>query len=184
MKRFLPTILLAIFLLVPPISPLAQDKPPSWSVYFSPHGGCTDAIIKELNGAKSTILVQAYSFTSAPIAKGLLNAHKRGVKVEVILDKVNIGKKVEYSSATFFVNQRIPVKIDSAHAIAHNKIMVIDGETVITGSFNFTKAAEESNAENLLIIHDKKLADLYTKNWQEHEKHSEDYMEKGRERNL
>ena len=58
--------------------------------------------------------------------------------------------------------------------------MIIDGETVITGSFNFTKAAEENNAENLLIIHDKKLADLYTKNWQEHEKHSEEYVERGR----
>ena len=49
------------------------------------------------------------------------------------------------------------MKIDAEHAIAHNKVMIIDGETVITGSFNFTKAAEENNAENLLIIHDKKL---------------------------
>ena len=57
------------------------------------------------------------------------------------------------------------------HAIAHNKVMVIDGKTVTTGSFNFSKAAEGSNAENLLIIHDKKLASLYRKNWQEHAKH-------------
>ena len=67
------------------------------------------------------------------------------------------------------------MKIDSEHAIAHNKVMVIDGETVITGSFNFTKAAEENNAENLLVIHDKKLAERYTKNWEEHAKHSEVY---------
>jgi phosphatidylserine/phosphatidylglycerophosphate/cardiolipin synthase-like enzyme len=53
--------------------------------------------------------------------------------------------------------------------------MIIDGETVITGSFNFTKAAEESNAENLLVIHDKKLAEQYIDNWKEHEKHSEVY---------
>jgi len=51
--------------------------------------------------------------------------------------------------------------------------MIIDGETVITGSFNFTKAAEEKNAENLLVIHDKKLAERYTKNWQDHAQHSE-----------
>jgi len=144
---------------------MAQDKPPAWSVYFSPHGGCTDAIIKELNIAKSTILVQAYSFTSAPIAKALLDAHKRGVMVEVILDKVNIGKKAEYSSATFFANEGIPIRIDSLHGIAHNKVMVIDGETVITGSFNFTRAAEESNAENLLVIHDKNMAERYIKSW-------------------
>jgi phosphatidylserine/phosphatidylglycerophosphate/cardiolipin synthase-like enzyme len=66
------------------------------------------------------------------------------------------------------------------HAIAHNKVMIIDGETVITGSFNFTKAAEENNAENLLVIHDKKLAELYIKNWREHERHSEVYT--GREK--
>jgi len=54
--------------------------------------------------------------------------------------------------------------------------MVIDGETVITGSFNFTKAAEENNAENLLVIRDRELAERYIRNWQEHEKHSEVYV--------
>ena len=172
------TIILLI-VLSPPIT-LPQEKPPTcnWEVYFSPHGGATDAIVRELNKAKSTILIQAYSFTSAPIAKALLNAHKRGVKVEVILDKSQ--KIQKYSSATFLYNQGIPVKIDAKHAIAHNKVMIIDGETVITGSFNFTKAAEENNAENLLIIHDKKLAERYTKKWQEHEKHSEVYAGRGR----
>jgi phosphatidylserine/phosphatidylglycerophosphate/cardiolipin synthase-like enzyme len=58
--------------------------------------------------------------------------------------------------------------------------MIIDGETVITGSFNFTTAAEEKNAENLLIIRDKKLAERYIKNWQEHERHSEVYVERGK----
>ena len=70
------------------------------------------------------------------------------------------------------------MKIDAKHAIAHNKVMIIDGETVITGSFNFTKAAEENNAENLLVIHDRKLASIYTKNWQEHERHSDVYVER------
>jgi len=98
--------------------------------------------------------------------------------MEVILDKSQ--KTQKYSSATFLYNQGIPVKIDAQHAIAHNKVMIIDGETVITGSFNFTKAAEEKNAENLLVIHDKKLAERYTKNWQEHERHSEVYVGRGR----
>jgi phosphatidylserine/phosphatidylglycerophosphate/cardiolipin synthase-like enzyme len=57
--------------------------------------------------------------------------------------------------------------------------MIIDGETVITGSFNFTKAAEENNAENLLIIHDEKMASLYVKNWQDHGQHSKVYTGKG-----
>jgi phosphatidylserine/phosphatidylglycerophosphate/cardiolipin synthase-like enzyme len=157
---------------------LPQESPPTWEVYFSPHGGCTEAIIKELNKAKSTILVQAYTFTSDPIAKALSNAHKRGVKVEVILDKSQ--KTYKSSSATFFFNSGIPTKINAKHAKAHNKFMVIDGEIIITGSFNFTKAAEKNNAENLLIIHDKKLALLYTKNWQELAERSEVYAGKGR----
>ena len=56
-------------------------------VCFSPNGGCTVAIISQIDKTKSEILVQAYSFTSASIAKALLNAHKRGIKVETILDK-------------------------------------------------------------------------------------------------
>ena len=181
MKRI--TALLAIFTftfcIFSPLPASPQEKPVTcnWEVYFSPHGSCTDAIIKELNKAKSTVLVQAYSFTSAPIAKALLNAHKRGVKVEVILDKSQRTDK--YSSATFLFNAGIPTKIDSKHAIAHNKVMVIDGETVITGSFNFTKAAEEKNAENLLIIKSKELASQYLMNWSKHKNHSDPYS--GRE---
>jgi len=157
---------------------LAQEKPPSWEVYFSPNGECTDAIIRELNKAQNTVLVQAYSFTSAQIAKALLDAHRRGIKVDVILDKSQ--RTQSYSSATFLLNVGIPTRIDAQHSIAHNKVMIIDGETVITGSFNFTKAAEEKNAENLLIIHDKELASLYTRNWQEHANHSEVYIAQGR----
>jgi phosphatidylserine/phosphatidylglycerophosphate/cardiolipin synthase-like enzyme len=142
-------------------------------VYFSPNGGCTDAIVKEIAGAKTEILVQAYSFTSASIAKALVDAHKRGVKVEAILDKSQRTQK--YSSATFLANSRIPTFIDAQHAIAHNKIMIIDKTTVITGSFNFTKAAEEKNAENLLIIKSKELAGLYIENWMKHRQHSEKY---------
>lgn len=98
--------------------------------------------------------------------------------MEVILDKSQRTEK--YSSADFLVNSGIRTYIDSAHAIAHNKVMIIDKHVVITGSFNFTKAPEENNAENLLLIHDKKLASLYTKNWEEHAQHSEIYAGRGK----
>ena len=78
-----------------------------------------------------------------------------------------------YSAAKFLLNSGVPVRVDGAHAIAHNKVMIIDGETVVTGSFNFTKAAAEKNAENLLVIHDPSLAKLYTQNWNEHAAHSQ-----------
>ncbi len=107
---------------------------PAVEVYFSPNGGCTDAVVVQLQAAQETVLVQAYSFTSAPIAKALVDAHKRGVRIQVILDE---GQRTEkYSSATFLNNAGIPTFIDAAHAIAHNKVIVIDGQVVITGSFN------------------------------------------------
>lgn len=151
---------------------LSKDTP--IKVYFSPQGGCTDAIINEVDHAKTEILVQAYSFTSAPIAKALVGAHKRGVKVQAILDKSQRSER--YTSATFLTNAGIPTFIDARHAIAHNKIMIIDRAVVITGSFNFTKAAEEKNAENLLIITSKELARIYLDNWQKHAEHSEPYQ--------
>ncbi len=175
MKRWISLFTLTLTFWMVLYSPLvfSQQSACNWQVYFSPKGGCTEAIVKELSQAKTSVLVQAYSFTSAPIAKALLDTHKRGVKVQVVLDKSQRTEK--YSSATFLTNQGIPVKIDAMHAIAHSKVMVIDGEIVITGSFNFTKAAEEKNAENLLVIHDKKLAGLYADNWRKHAEHSEPY---------
>lgn len=145
-------------------------------VFFSPHGGCTEAVVSNINRATNAVLVQAYSFTSAPIAKALVDAHRRGINVEVILDKSQRTQK--YSGADFIQRAGIQTFIDAKHAIAHNKIMVIDGQTVLTGSFNFTKAAEEHNAENLLVIHDFALAAKYRVNWQTHLKHSEIYMGK------
>jgi len=144
-------------------------------VYFSPNGGCTDAILSQINQAKTEILLQAYSFTSQPIARALIQAKKRGVKIIAVLDKSNRTQK--YSAATFLKNMGIPVFIDDKHAIAHNKIMIIDNRTVITGSFNFTLAAENKNAENLLIIED--LPDLtraYQENFQSHLRHSVSYI--------
>jgi len=142
-------------------------------VFFSPHGGCTEAVVKNLGRATTSILVQAYSFTSTPIAKALADAKKRGVDVQVILDKSNITG--QYSSADFVAHANIPTYIDSKHAIAHNKIMIIDCKTVLTGSFNFTKAAETGNSENLLVIKDEALAKVYTGNWQAHLEHSQAY---------
>lgn len=148
-------------------------EPNSIQAYFSPQGGCTDAVVRILDAAKQSIYVQAYSFTSQEIARSLVEAHRRGVQVKVILDKSQ--KTEKYSSADFIAHAGIPLQIDSRHAIAHNKIMVVDGQTVITGSFNFTRAAEEHNAENLLVIQNRELAARYQENWAAHAEHSEAY---------
>lgn len=137
---------------------------PKIQVCFTPGQNCTAEITDVIDAAKQSIFVQAYSFTSAPIAAHLVAAKKRGVQVNVILDKSQ--KTQRYSASSFLVNQHIPCWIDYKPAIAHNKIMIIDKKAVITGSFNFTKAAQNKNAENLLIIRDPALANIYLKNWQ------------------
>ena len=106
-------------------------------------GGATSAIIRILDKAEKSILVQAYSFTSAPITSALARAHKKGVEVQVILDKSQ--ETAKYSSADLLINAGIETLFDAAHDIAHNKVMIIDHGTVVTGSFNFTNAAEERN---------------------------------------
>ena len=171
-RRFFVTLCLFALQIGASAQPTATSSP-TWHVYFSPGGESTFSICQTLNRAKSTVLVQAYSFTSAPIAEALVKAHQRGVKVQVILDRSQ--KTQKYSSADFLVNSGIPTRIDAAHAIAHNKVMIIDGTTVITGSFNFTTAAEDKNAENLLVVHDKVVARKYRNNWNSHSKHSGAY---------
>jgi phosphatidylserine/phosphatidylglycerophosphate/cardiolipin synthase-like enzyme len=91
-----------------------------------------------------------------------------------VLDKSN--ETQQYSAATFAVNVGIQTLIDDQHAIAHSKVMVIDSATVITGSFNFTKAAEEKNAENVLVIQDApELVKAYEANVQAHAAHAHPY---------
>jgi phosphatidylserine/phosphatidylglycerophosphate/cardiolipin synthase-like enzyme len=148
-------------------------------VCFSPPlpQGCdpTETVIEALNSAQHQILVQAFSFTSAPIAKAIVDAKKRGVDVRVILDKSNASKG--YSAATFLEHADVRLLVDARHAIAHNKVMIIDGQTVITGSFNFTRAAEENNAENLVLIHNPAIAEEYVQNWTSHAAHAQPLSE-------
>jgi phosphatidylserine/phosphatidylglycerophosphate/cardiolipin synthase-like enzyme len=154
-----------------PSAPQTGATAPVWRVYFSPSGGATDAIVEAVDHARSSILVQAYSFTSETIAQALARAHARGVQVQVLLDKSQRTQK--YAVVDLLNRANIPTLIDADHAIAHNKVMIIDKRILITGSFNFTKAAEVRNAENLLVISDVGLADRYTENWRAHQAHSE-----------
>ncbi|PWU08055.1 MAG: phospholipase D family protein [Verrucomicrobia bacterium] len=157
-----------------------SSVPEGIQVYFSPKGGATEAVVDALGRATNSVLVQAYSFTSAPIARALVDAHRRGVRVNVILDHSQRTEK--YSEADFLRHEAIPTLIDAQHAIAHNKIMIVDDYLVLTGSFNFTKQAEEHNAENLLVINDPVLAKKYMENWHAHEGHSEAYEREARKR--
>lgn len=131
MKALRPRLLVGLIFLLglsctSPSRPVIVGSPetPTIGVFFSPGGGATEVVVRELSNAKQEILVQVYSFTSARIAKALLAAYERGVKVIVVLDRSQ--RTARYSSATFLGNAGIPTYIDEKHAIAHNKIMIID----------------------------------------------------------
>ena len=138
-------------------------------VCFTPGDQCADVAIATIDRATRSIRVQAYSFTSAPIAKALIDAKKSGIDVQVILDKSNVSAR--YSAAKFLQDVGIPVFIDHKHAIAHNKVIIVDGTVVITGSYNFTAAAETHNAENMIVLKGN-VARSYLDNWEKHREHS------------
>jgi phospholipase D len=138
---------------------------------FTPASKCTGVVTKAILEAKKSIYVQAYGLTSSPIGKALIAAHKRGVVVKVLLDRSNINSK--NSRMHELIEAGIDVKIDRVSGIAHNKVMIVDENYVVTGSFNFTNAADLRNVENLLVIQDKKLAKAYLENWQAREQINE-----------
>jgi phosphatidylserine/phosphatidylglycerophosphate/cardiolipin synthase-like enzyme len=176
-RLVLVVMLLGLITVATPPARGGEESCPTVTACFTLGENCIQTIVQALNNAKRTIPAQAYSFTSAPIAKALLDAHKRGVQVQVILDKSQRSDK--YSSADFLANQGVSTMIDADHGIAHNKVIIIDGETVLTGSFNFTKAAQQRNAENLVSIHCSDLAAQFTKNWETHRQHSQPYVGRG-----
>ena len=139
-------------------------------VFFTPPSGAGKALVQWIDEARQEVLVQAYGFTHNAIAQALLRAHLRGVRVAVLLDQKS-------SSTNRYVidllqSSRVDLRFDGAHAIAHNKVMVIDQRIVVTGSFNFTNSADSRNAENLLILDSPDLASRYRSNWQTHWAHA------------
>lgn len=152
------------------------SEKPILEVGFSPPApnqiGCTERIVKHIDSAKRTIYVQAFSFTDPKISDALVAAHKKipQVKVKIILDKSNEHDK--HSQMEKMLANHVSVFLDHKHAIAHNKILIIDSEEVETGSANYTRAMNHSNAENCLFVRDKQLTTEYTSNWFRHLEHS------------
>lgn len=163
MKKIVLLALLIIF----PVCIFAGE---AYDVCFTPGQNCTQKIVDTINHAKKNLLVQAYSFTSVPIAEALVDAEKRGLEVKILLDKSQLTAKA--STFKYLTENNMWIRIDYRPAIAHNKIIVVDRSVVVTGSFNFTESAQKKNAENLLIIYDKSLAEKYVANWSNREKDS------------
>ena len=137
--------------------------PKNIELCFTPPSGCAAVIVGAISKSKESIYVQAYGITSPPIVEALIRAQNRGVKVRILLDKSNL--KDKWSKMADLLKANIDVSIDKVSGIAHNKVMIIDEHIVITGSFNFTRAADSRNAENVIIIDDSVVAQQYLQNW-------------------
>lgn len=127
--------------------------------YFSPNGGAQKAISARLKSAKKSIRVTAFTFTDTEMAKILKAKTKDGVDVHGVFEtRNNAGLGAEYADLK---RARVDILEDGNCYILHSKLMIIDDRTVITGSYNFTDAANQTNDENLLIIDDPALAKSY-----------------------
>ncbi|EPZ8124522.1 phospholipase D family protein [Yersinia enterocolitica] len=127
-----------------------QDCQPTHEVAFSPNRGSLQLILQEINNAQSNILIAAYSFTSQAIVDALVAAHDRGVAVSIVVNKGSIngvGAKARDIEA-----KGVQIRANDKYRIMHNKFIVIDDHTVETGSFNYSAAAVNRNAENVIVV--------------------------------
>ena len=153
-KLTIITLIIIILTLSLFLSSLAKTE-----VYFSLSDNPQKAIIKNINQAEAFINIAMYVFTDKQIALSLINAQKRGVKVRVYLDKSQIDSK--YSQSHSLVQKGIKTRISSNNYIMHNKFAIIDNRLLLTGSYNWTFSANNRNDENLLIIDDPEIIEIF-----------------------
>ena len=178
---------LICLLTIPPahaFQPPAADAKVSTNiqVFFTPGDDAAGQIIGAINNARHQVLVQAFSFTHAGIAQALIAAHKRGIEVKLIAD-LDQTRKIRHNKIADIAAAGVPVWLDGEHTGAHNKVMIIDADSgnvaevgVVTGSYNFTNAAQYKNAENVLLIRsNRSLAKAYQRNWQRHLPHAQPF---------
>jgi phosphatidylserine/phosphatidylglycerophosphate/cardiolipin synthase-like enzyme len=161
------------------VSTLKQDA--TLQAAFSPWDDIEALLVDAIAHARQQVLLQAYLLTSKPIAAALLQAHRRGVIVQILADAQQLEKGE--SRVPELASAGVAVWLETAYQNAHNKIIIIDADqpdaTVITGSYNFTWTAQHKNAENVLIVRgDITLARRYAANWERHRRDARPYGEK------
>lgn len=131
---------------------------------FTPGENCTENIVNLIKQAKTSIFIQASIFSSEPIINAIIAAKERNVNIKILFDKSLW--TAHNTTAAMLLEQEIPISLDKKVLLAHNNVIIIDHRQVITGSFTFTREAQEKNAENLLIIDNSNIAKRYEDNWQ------------------
>lgn len=133
---------------------------------FSPEGSAERLVIKTINAASISVRLAAYSFTSPNVVRALIGAKRRGVDVRVVVDESGPKAKSGESALNLLVGASIPTRLNGNYAIHHDKYLIVDGRHVQTGSFNYSRAAANSNSENVIVIwHNPELAAAYLRHW-------------------
>ncbi|MFC1698058.1 phospholipase D-like domain-containing protein [Nanoarchaeota archaeon] len=127
--------------------------------YFCPEDNCANIIQKQIMSANESIHFMTFSFTHGGIATDLAYQHQKGITIKGIYEKTQAGS--QYSTFKILEYQGLDIKKDTNPKAMHHKVFIIDNQTVITGSMNPSKSGNEKNDENILIIHDKKITDLF-----------------------
>lgn len=126
--------------------------------YFCPEDSCSEQIIEELRQAKQTIYFMTFTFTHEKIADELISKHREGIVIKGVTEKFQSRKWSQFDRLD---QEGVDIKWDTNSYMMHHKVFIIDNKTVITGSFNPTKAADEKNDENILILEDEAIAEQY-----------------------
>ena len=140
---------------------------PSVEVGFSPEGSAQQLVINVINSAQRSIRMMAYSFTSPEVMKALLSAQKRGVDIQIVVDEKGNRSQSSLAAMNLVANAGIALRTNDHYKIQHDKVIIVDGITTETGSFNYSRAAARSNSENAVVVHDDPdLAATFTQHWQ------------------
>ena len=143
---------------------------------FTPGDDAAGLIVRTIDAARSEVLVQAFSFTHRDIADALVRANRRGLDVQIIADREQT-ESMESTAMQSLLDAGLHVFLDAEHSSAHNKVILIEQggkqPALITGSFIFTFAAQNRNAENVLVLHgNPELTRAFYANWRRHREHA------------
>lgn len=128
--------------------------------YFAPEDAVESVLLRHIAGANQRIDFMAFSFTSVPLAEAMAARMRDGVRVRGLFEKRNAGSP--YSRDDFLAGQGASIHLDANPYTMHHKVILIDGAVVVTGSYNFSKSAETSNDENVVILSSPELVAAFT----------------------
>ncbi len=131
-----------------------------WEIYFSPEDDLASRLVELIRNAHQNISFLAYAFTADDIGSAMLESAGSGVTVSGVFETTQIipNSGSEYERLR---QAGLDVREDSNPANMHHKVMIIDGQIVVTGSYNFSASAQTRNDENALVIHDPRIAAEY-----------------------